>query len=336
MDYLDTLGTMALTLRLRRLNQRMEEDGRRFYQHMNATLEPNWYAILLLLRDHPDLSITEIATALRVKHPTIVKTVQALTTAGFLSTTTDPKDKRRKQITLTAHAMETIEDFQPIWQAFEDALTQMMASTTGDMLHAIRMMEDQLDAETLDARVQRLLQATARKKPQKHKTPPHIRRMRHDDLDAIEKIGRSLAVAGDTYAFEPDISAQALHAYWHPPEPSQGWVATYDDEVVGMYVVRPNRPGPGAHVCNASFAVSAAHRGLGIGRHLAEHALAQAVKIGYDAMQFNAVVATNHRAIALWLDLGFRIIGTIPDAFTLPSNKRVALHIMHKHLERQP
>ena len=31
-------------------------------------------------------------------------------------------------------------------------------------------------------------------------------------------------------------------------------------------------------------------------------------------MQFNAVVATNARAIALWESLGFTIVGTVPRA----------------------
>ena len=60
------------------------------------------------------------------------------------------------------------------------------------------------------------------------------------------------------------------------------------------------------------------HSGAGIGRRLAEHVLDEARSLGYSAMQFNAVVETNARAVALWRALGFTIIGTVPAAFRHP------------------
>jgi ribosomal protein S18 acetylase RimI-like enzyme len=60
--------------------------------------------------------------------------------------------------------------------------------------------------------------------------------------------------------------------------------------------------------------------------------LAEATTAGYRAMQFNAVVATNAGAIALWESLGFRILATVPDAFDHPTHGLVGLHIMHRPL----
>ena len=50
------------------------------------------------------------------------------------------------------------------------------------------------------------------------------------------------------------------------------------------------------------------------------------------AMQFNAVVETNTAAVKLWQDLGFTIIGTVPEAFDSPAHGRVGLHVMHRYL----
>jgi ribosomal protein S18 acetylase RimI-like enzyme len=47
-------------------------------------------------------------------------------------------------------------------------------------------------------------------------------------------------------------------------------------------------------------------------------------------MQFNAVVESNERAVRLWQDLGFEIIGTVPEAFEHPTLGRVGLHIMYQ------
>jgi GNAT superfamily N-acetyltransferase len=94
----------------------------------------------------------------------------------------------------------------------------------------------------------------------------------------------------------------------------------------------PNHPGPGSHVATASFMVAADARGRGVGRALGEYALAWARGRGYAAMQFNAVVESNHAAVRLWQALGFRIVGTIPEAFKHPALGRVGLHVMHRYL----
>jgi GNAT superfamily N-acetyltransferase len=102
--------------------------------------------------------------------------------------------------------------------------------------------------------------------------------------------------------------------------------------VLGTAKMGPNRPGPGSHVATASFMVAADARGRGVGRALGEYALSWAKEQGYAAMQFNAVVAANHVAVRLWQELGFHIIGTVPEAFAHPILGRVGLHIMHRFL----
>jgi len=61
-----------------------------------------------------------------------------------------------------------------------------------------------------------------------------------------------------------------------------------------------------------------AARGRGVARTMATHPITQAKQAGYLAMQFNFVVSTNDRAIRLWEQLGFVIVGRIPAAFRHP------------------
>ena len=72
--------------------------------------------------------------------------------------------------------------------------------------------------------------------------------------------------------------------------------------------------------------------GRGVGRALSEYTLSWAREQGYAAMQFNAVAESNHVAVRLWQALGFRIIGTVPEAFEHPTLGRIGLHIMHRCL----
>ena len=93
--------------------------------------------------------------------------------------------------------------------------------------------------------------------------------------------------------------------------------AVEDGRVLGMYILHPNNVGRCGHQANASYAVASAARGRRIGEALVRHSLATAAELGYRLLIFNAVVASNMRAIALYERLGFRRIGTVPGGFLL-------------------
>jgi|GEM_PF-4279412 len=76
--------------------------------------------------------------------------------------------------------------------------------------------------------------------------------------------------------------------------------------------------------------VDPAHAGRGVGRALAVHVIDLARDAGYRAMQFNAVVETNHVAVHLWQSLGFEILATIPESFDHPAHGLVGMHVMHR------
>jgi GNAT superfamily N-acetyltransferase len=143
---------------------------------------------------------------------------------------------------------------------------------------------------------------------------------------------RAVAVSGDTYEFLPDLTASEAHERWIRPAPAECWVAVEEGAVLGTYKVAANRSGLGDHVANGSYIVSAEAQGRGLGRALGEHSLDRARELGFDAMQYNAVVSTNTRALRLWRSLGFIIVGTIPNGFRHREWGMVDFHIMHRFL----
>lgn len=159
-----------------------------------------------------------------------------------------------------------------------------------------------------------------------------VRDATEQDWPQIWSLMQPVLAVGDTYAFPPDASEQDARVWWTGKPFGRVFVATLDGVVVGTAELHPNGLGPGVHVANAGFMVDPRRRGAGIGRALGEHVLAEARRDGYSAMQFNAVVATNRGAIALWESLGFAIIATIPEAFRHPTEGLVGLHLMHRTL----
>ncbi len=159
-----------------------------------------------------------------------------------------------------------------------------------------------------------------------------IRPYSDTDWLSIWPIFQEVVAAGETYTYDPGWSAEQARDVWVEAPPGRTVVACAGSRVLGTAKMGPNRPGPGSHVATASFMVAAAARGRGVGRALGEDALAWAREQGYAAMQFNAVVEANHAAVRLWQALGFRIVGTVPEAFAHPTLGRVGLHIMHRRL----
>lgn len=151
------------------------------------------------------------------------------------------------------------------------------------------------------------------------------------DRGAVVAIARSV-VGSDTYAFDPGVTDDDLWRYFAPDPPGRGFVAESVDGVLGTFVIRPNHPGAGSHVANASFVVASGARGRGIGRAMGERAIVLGRDLGYRAMQFNIVVASNRAAVDLWRSLGFDVVGTVPEGFRLADGTYVDHHVMYRRL----
>ena len=158
-----------------------------------------------------------------------------------------------------------------------------------------------------------------------------IRRAAVADYDALWPLLQGVFRAGDTYAVDPQISKADALAYW-VTQAAATYVADGPDGIVGTYYIKTNQPGGGAHICNCGYIVAPSARGQGVARELCKHSQNAARDLGYRAMQFNFVLASNVGAVRLWQQLDFMTLGTIPDAFNHPTAGLVDAHIMYKSL----
>jgi len=158
-----------------------------------------------------------------------------------------------------------------------------------------------------------------------------IRDARPEDWEAIWPFFRQIVAAGETYAYDRDMSEAEARRIWMLGPPARTVVATdADGTVLGTANMYANRGGPGAHVASASFMVDPRRAGRGVGRALGEHMIEWARESGFRAIQFNAIVETNEPAVALWRSLGFEILAKVPEAFDHPRHGDVGLLIMHR------
>ncbi len=164
----------------------------------------------------------------------------------------------------------------------------------------------------------------------------HLREATEADFEQIWPFFREIVGAGETYALPRDLDrGEAVELWLRAPQRTFVGEST-EGEILGTYYLKPNALGPGAHVCNCGYMVSAAARGRGVATAMCRHSQQVAIDLGYRAMQFNSVVATNTGAIRLWQSLGFEVVGRLPRAFAHPTQGDVDCLVMYKWLDQVP
>jgi len=131
----------------------------------------------------------------------------------------------------------------------------------------------------------------------------------HDDLYAAFV---EVVAAGEGFPQRLPVTRPEFDDYWIVHS-SAVQVARDGPALLGAYYLKPNYVGRAAHIANAGYLVRAPYRGAGIGRALVEHSLGLARRLGFDAMVFNLVFASNP-ARHLYHRLGFAEVGRIPRA----------------------
>jgi ribosomal protein S18 acetylase RimI-like enzyme len=162
-------------------------------------------------------------------------------------------------------------------------------------------------------------------------SPMIIRSASVEDEDGIWSILEPILREGEAYALPRDWSRDETLAYWRAPGHTV-FVAEEGSEILGTYYLRPNQKGGGAHVANCGYATHPRAQGRGVAAAMCVHSLELAKQQGFTAMQFNFVIATNERAVALWKRHGFDVVGRLPGAFKHPRLGLVDALVMHRGL----
>ena len=149
---------------------------------------------------------------------------------------------------------------------------------------------------------------------------------------AVWQILKPVFRAGETYPYAMDISEAEAKAKWID-QPMATYVAVKNSEVLGTFYIKPNQPTLGAHVCNCGYVVGEAARGQGVAAQMCAFSQEEAARLGFSAMQYNLVVATNTGAVALWQRQGFEIVGRLTKAFNHARLGLVDAFVMYKELK---
>ena len=146
-----------------------------------------------------------------------------------------------------------------------------------------------------------------------------IRKYRTSDLPVIIELWNSVVEAGDAFPQEELLNEETGAAFFAAQ--SCTVVLEEDDQVLGLYILHPNNVGRCSHIANASYAIDASVRGKHLGEALVFDSIRKARALGFQILQFNAVVESNTHARHLYERIGFQQLGVSPGGFRMKNGK---------------
>ena len=136
-----------------------------------------------------------------------------------------------------------------------------------------------------------------------------------DFLEESLAIWNEVVRDGNAFPQEEELSLKTGDAFFSSQTFTGLARSQETGRIAGLYILHPNNVGRCGHICNASYAVAKEWRGHHLGGMLVSHSLQQGKRCGFRILQFNAVVRSNEKALALYRKQGFVQLGVIPGGF---------------------
>ena len=151
-DFLSEMGYNGVTARLKRLSDTFLYQTKEFYTRHEAGIEPNWHMIFVLLEEHEQMTVTEMAGRLGLSHPALVKLTKKMKRKGYLTSLRDKADKRQYYLRLSDRAHEELPELHRYWRASEEALADLM-NNSRQLLDQLAIVEKNLAERDFSQRV---------------------------------------------------------------------------------------------------------------------------------------------------------------------------------------
>jgi DNA-binding MarR family transcriptional regulator len=173
-DYTRSYGPAAIGGRLRRLAEKIDEDASRIYAELGIAFEQRWVGVIEHLAEHGPASVTVIADALGISHPSVSQTRRSLEAAGLVQSQAQRGDARARTLSLSASGRRLYQQLLPVWTVFNEVAEHLNAEA-GDVVQALDRLDEALQKHSLHERIRQRLPGVARTRsrapPRRSKRP---------------------------------------------------------------------------------------------------------------------------------------------------------------------
>lgn len=266
MTYLGDMGLLSLGSQLKAVSDQLYAMADEVYARHGIELQSRWFPVLRLLHDRGPLTVGEIAIAVGQTHSAISQLTTRLVRDGWVSTASDPGDKRTRRLTLTAKAEDALQAAKPLWRAMREGLEQRVreAGLDAGVLRQLEQVAAPGLADIIAAKVRAHQQEAVRIVPLRPELRGHFYRLNAIWLERYFVL--------EPYDIEVMSNPEAIVEHG-----GAVLFALLGDEVVGTCALKQHAPG---EYELTKMGVDPAVQGVGIGRKLIEAAIAEFERLG--------------------------------------------------------
>lgn len=155
MNFYKQTGALIFGTRLKRLSDRFLQDVSKLYKSLHLTFEPGWFPVFYLINERGTLTMTEIASELKITHSAVSQLVNSLKKKNYLEFIKDSDDKRKIMVTFTEEGLNVTEKLVPVWQSLKRSMEELISEGrfSANLLDGLNEIEDRLEEKSLLDRV---------------------------------------------------------------------------------------------------------------------------------------------------------------------------------------
>ena len=125
MKSLHDYGSLLLGSRLRKFSEALFAGVDEVYREAGVELPSRCFPVLFLLRDHGELGVSELAERLGQTHPAVSQMSRKLQRHGMIEEGSDPRDERRRLLSLSHRGRTVMSRLEPLWRAIVEAVAEL-------------------------------------------------------------------------------------------------------------------------------------------------------------------------------------------------------------------
>lgn len=293
--------------------------------------------LLIELTNYSSPTMKDIAERLLLEKSTVSRLIAKAVKKGYVTCTTEKKDKRKRFLNITEKGKQTLHTFEPI--AFNQTKEALLTLTPDEIetiyqgvsLYAKGLRNSRLQKSTFSHLEKPKLESLPEIDTRLQEMGYTLTVFEEKDLNDLYEIFKEVVDSGSQFPYACS-SMQEFHKQFFTPDGQVYVCHSLKGEVIGGFYLKANYSGRSNHIANAAYMIRNSFRGKGIGSLLVKASLHLAKNLGFEAMQYNLVLSQNKIAIKLYEKLGFSIIGRIPQAVRNPNGSFQDGFMMHLQL----
>ncbi|WP_237276275.1 MarR family winged helix-turn-helix transcriptional regulator [Tenacibaculum ovolyticum] len=162
-DLINEMGYIALATRLKRISDKMSHSTRLMYKQIDMDIEPNWYLVLILVKEKPNISVMEIAKSMGFTHQSVNTITSKMMKKGYLKISKDTKDKRKTVFNITSKSIDALPEIEKIWGIGKKVIYELLDEDITILKH-LNTLESNLNKTSFGQRIINKLDSTENEK----------------------------------------------------------------------------------------------------------------------------------------------------------------------------